>query len=757
MVDSVDSGVMARPPVGRVASVLTVASLLSCGMFASTASAHGGWLNTGQFELTPETIAALQANADAGIGGFKDGDFIEYKVAFPVQTNGTNAGPGGYITFYRPNGTQIAGAWIVDATGAIIPANKAVASNGEGTSRGWGPQGQKTFTTGANGWNPASTAACTSAGFTIANCNAGLAYIYGDTGIFYSTRSDTSFFANGSTVATLANGYLINPSNTAPWLGIGGIGTTRIHNKWDAVQVNAFGTAGTPLANGFSAVEDTKVNPLGRGATPFNAGSPVAGPDSGLQWDRHGTVGPWNRISYPGSCIANNPTAAPANGAGSVIPQAAGAAVNSVDACLVTSAGRALSDTALLPVTTNALRFALGGVYVGETKYVKIRAKVINAASLGVANWEGHGGDSAQGLKDSNDNPWRYWVGAVGNLRLGSAKLIIDNVIIAVNGAPYNGTSVPPSATIRYRVTYVNAYAGTQTNVVLSDILPTQATGTSNFSVTSGPNIIPASLPTSGTFSFTAIPTLASGAGGVIEFDVATTGVIGNTITDTARINSVQVPTLATSSAVTLVAAQPVIVATNDSVSGIDGATGAANVLNAFTGDTINGATATASNATLALAPGSTVPAGLTFDAATGDVGVDAGTAAGVYSFDYQLCDRTSPTSCNIGTVTVTVVGAPLADLAITKSNGTNGVAAGTATSYSLTITNIGPASATGALVRDTPGGGITCPAAGLVTISGDGVPPGSFTIGDLIGAGIALGTLTSGQSAALTYLCQVN
>jgi uncharacterized repeat protein (TIGR01451 family) len=746
--------------VGQFSYICSSALLLACGLLPGAASAHGGWLNTGQHELSPEAIAVLQANADAGIGGFKDGDFVEYLVAFPVQTNGTDTGPGGYVTFYTPSGTQIAGAWIVNSTGASIPANKAVAVNGEGTSRGWGPIGQKTFVTGVNGWNPASTAACTAAGFTAANCNAGLAYIYGDTGIFYSTRADTGFFAGGGTIGTLTNGYLINPSNSAPWLGVGGTGIPRIHNKWDAVQVNAFGTAVTPSANGFSIAEETKINVAGRGVTPFNSGSPVAGPDSGMQWDRYGTVGPWNRISYPGSCLSNDPTIAgtegPANGAGSVVPQAA-LPINSVDVCTVTGAGWLLGDATPLQASTNALRFALGGVYIGETKYAKVRLKINNAASDRIVNWEGHGGDSAQGLKASNDNPWRYWVGAVSNLRLGSATLIIENSIIAVNGAPYNGTSVPPGATVRYRFTYANAYAGAQTNVALSDILPAQATGTANFSVTSGPNIIPAVLPSSGTFSFTTISSLASGAGGVIEFDVMTNGVLGNSITSVARVNSTQVPTLATGSIATMVAAPPAIAASDDSVAGIEGLTGADNVLNAFTGDTINGAAATAFNARLALAPAATVPAGLTFDVSTGGVGVVAGTAPGEYGFDYQLCDSANPASCDVGTIKVTVIGAPLADFVVTKSNGTGTVMSGSTTSYTLTITNSGPAAATGAVVQDAPGAGITCPVAGPVSISGNGVPVGTFTIGDLTGAGIALGTLASSQSATLSYACLVN
>jgi uncharacterized repeat protein (TIGR01451 family) len=99
----------------------------------------------------------------------------------------------------------------------------------------------------------------------------------------------------------------------------------------------------------------------------------------------------------------------------------------------------------------------------------------------------------------------------------------------------------------------------------------------------------------------------------------------------------------------------------------------------------------------------------------------------------------------------------PNADLLVTKSNGTSSVTAGSATNYTLTIINNGPAAATGALVKDAPGVGITCAAANPVTISGNGIPVGSFTIGDLTGAGIALGTLTAGQSATLSYSCQVN
>ena len=120
-----------------------------------------------------------------------------------------------------------------------------------------------------------------------------------------------------------------------------------------------------------------------------------------------------------------------------------------------------------------------------------------------------------------------------------------------------------------------------------------------------------------------------------------------------------------------------VMIAGNDSVTGINGLTGATAVVNAFTADTVNGVAASAANATLSIAVGSTVPAGLTFDTATGNVSVAAGTPAGSYSFNYTICEKLNPTNCKTATITVTVVAAPIfADPdSVTGVNGANGVA----------------------------------------------------------------------------------
>ena len=114
--------------------------------------------------------------------------------------------------------------------------------------------------------------------------------------------------------------------------------------------------------------------------------------------------------------------------------------------------------------------------------------------------------------------------------------------------------------------------------------------------------------------------------------------------------------------------------------------------------------------------------------------------------------------------VTVTAI---TADLSITKTN-TAGVNAevdqaadtltsGTTTTYVLTAMNNGPDGVTGAVVTDVVGSGLTCPATNPVAISGDGVPTGTFTVADLIGAGITLGRLEDTEAAVFSYDCTVD
>ncbi|SFE83994.1 conserved repeat domain-containing protein [Sulfitobacter brevis] len=510
---------------------------LSVGVFA-----HGAWLGGGGIALTPASRQLIADKMAAGLPPIEVGDSLTVIADFPVIAEGTLDGPGGYSTLYVPAGTQVVSTYITDVAGNALDARPARASTGSGVSKGWGPKGQQVFDISANGWDPSDTAQCQAAGYSIANCNAGLAYTYGDTGIFYSNRSDTALFANGSTIATLQNGYLVNPTNGAPWPSVGGTGTPRVHNKWDAVQINAFGSGGTIDPNGFSAAEETTITG-GRGATPFRAGSPVAGPESGADWDRYGTTGPWNRISYPSSCEANDPLLAgpdgPATGAGSVFPEALDPGVNTVEVCTETTAGFALnsSTAAVLPVDTNAVRYAFGGIAQGETYYATMEVKITDLDAIGHFNAEGHGGDSAEGAAAGNDNPWRYWVAGTSAVSpAGPDDLFVSITVSAVNGAPYSGGAIPQGATLTYRVSYVNTSLSPMTNIQTTATLPAEISGTDNFRVVTGADIRPAVNPGPGIFSFATLPTLNGLGSGAIEFDAYVATASGGTITaDTAN------------------------------------------------------------------------------------------------------------------------------------------------------------------------------------------------------------------------------
>lgn len=117
---------------------------------------------------------------------------------------------------------------------------------------------------------------------------------------------------------------------------------------------------------------------------------------------------------------------------------------------------------------------------------------------------------------------------------------------------------------------------------------------------------------------------------------------------------------------------------------------------------------------------------------------------------DYAVGDAADNSSAS---VTIS----PSANLSVVKTDGKTSTFSGSTNTYTITVRNNGPDTVTGAVVRDVPGAGITCPAGNPVTITGSGVPGGSFTIANLTGAGITLGTLTNGQSALLTFSCTVN
>jgi uncharacterized repeat protein (TIGR01451 family) len=536
-------------------------------------SAHSvGQVQTTKF-FAPETVNLLVSRAASGTPGFVVGDTINYIIEFTPVSNSAAIGAGGYITDYIPTGTEVVGAWMVQPGGTsgytpIAPDLPGPMSNGWGASAG-----QQAFDTdwsslaALNAVGNTTKAACVAAGYTLANCNGSLAQIYADTGIFYSTDSRTAVFTSPSTDGRVRQGCTTNTPagngyNVATLRGtqlnpIIGQSCATTHNLWDADQSNAFGSVQatiTALASPKSAAPSIG---SGQGATPYNAGSAVAGPNSGYKLDNTGTVGPWQRISYSGS-RTGNPTG-PATSATSSNTTAG--VVNSSTAIVgqTTTAGWNLSPANPLPPGTNSVRWAVGQLVVGQLKYVKISLRLtapLPPAGM-INNSEVFGGDSARAAGEvDRDNPWTYHVPSVAD---NTTNLFVVKTIKCVFSGttcvPSDGSNVPANAKIRYSITYLNSSNGPQTNLVLSDTLPCQTAANSVklVNVVSG-FAFSTTLPTTAagtctttsntgdTFNFTTIPSLNAGQGGTVEVDVLTNAALGNVISNRARLVSTQVP-----------------------------------------------------------------------------------------------------------------------------------------------------------------------------------------------------------------------
>ncbi len=532
-----------------VHAIVRRALLLVAAVGCALALAHSvGQVQTTKF-LAPETVNMLLARAGTASPGLRAGDIVSYIIQFSPIANGATTGVAGYITDYIPPGTEVVDAAIVALDGAGNYNNTAPNFPG-GIDPGWGNQGQKTFLA------PFATAAydttgrCAAAGFA-ANCNGRLTEVHADTGIFFSTDPRTAVFpALPTRILQGLNGYDITPTAEGQLNPI--IGQTRAttHNLWDANQTNAFGS--TPAAVGAlvaPASTAASLNATGRGTTPYNAGSAVAGPQTGYQLDNTANVGPWQRIAYAGSRIGNNANG-PATAADALSLTAVGG--------LPTSIGYNLSTANPLPSGTNAVRWAVGKLVVGEIRYVKISLRITTPPPInGIVNSSEVFGGDAGDADNGQDSVWRYHVPSVAD---NNSNLLVQKTVecVFIGGVcqPINGGYIPDDALVRYRLTYLNSGVVAQTNVVLEDILPCKtnanAASFTTTAIVSGPITLPLVNPpitaagtcpsTRSTVTFPTLSTLAAGAGGAILIDVQMATAVGDLVANTAKLKSDQVP-----------------------------------------------------------------------------------------------------------------------------------------------------------------------------------------------------------------------
>lgn len=437
------------------------------------------------------SITLLQSRITAG-QPLTSADEISYFIQFTPTDNGGMVGGGGFVTDYIP-------------AGMVVTNAQFVRLNGSGG-----------FTQIA----PPAVAAVLPA------------YVpeYSETGIFYSTDPRTAQY-------TLPVSPTITATNGKPLLG--GTGCQGIslpsttHNNWDSAMQTAYVAAARNKTGtcALPPVVDYRV----MGA------SPVAGPDALLQIDSTGTVGPWQRIAYPGSMK------------GTMTGVASYGMTNACIGGTPTSAGYNLSSTNPLPVNTNAVRFAAGKVTVGELFTVRITMRPsANIAPGSVTNnTEVFGGDASldPGSQAGKDNHWKYHCPAVaisnGNLML--VKTLVGACVGAGCVPSAITAGVVPSVAnlkLRYKIQYLNLGTVAQTNVVLKDTFATGATYVAA-SYTPLAGTTPAAPAfAAGVLTFPAIASLAPAASGELQYDVnfVTAPPSTTALINTANMISTQVP-----------------------------------------------------------------------------------------------------------------------------------------------------------------------------------------------------------------------
>jgi uncharacterized repeat protein (TIGR01451 family) len=360
-----------------------------------------------------------------------------------------------------------------------------------------------------------------------------LSVLHGDTGIFYSTNPITQIF-NPNADGTITTNVLGATIDTTSQL----MNVTATHNMWDANQTRAFG-AGTGNAANNTPSTAPVVNTQGQGTTPYRSGSPVAGSDIVYALDNTGTVGPWNRISYPGSYGTLGLATAPVTVAGVVA---------------ITGSPTLAGVSFPLPGSTNAIRWVIGAPFVPATYYSRITLQfssaILSSANGIVLTGEASGSD-ARGDNAGKDNSWRYHQPATFAALAAGGELQILKEIIAVNGvASLNPSNIPVGAKLTYRIRYFNASTFAHTGVVLSDTVPAQIStvcaSITNVagSATAVSNACPAA---SGTVTFNIPNRLNAGQGGAVTFDVQTSNNTNLTVTNSAKLTTTQNATGVTS------------------------------------------------------------------------------------------------------------------------------------------------------------------------------------------------------------------
>jgi uncharacterized repeat protein (TIGR01451 family) len=176
-------------------------------------------------------------------------------------------------------------------------------------------------------------------------------------------------------------------------------------------------------------------------------------------------VGPWQRITYPGSRFG---------GSGTITPSTVQGLIGNTS--VITALGATVSAGSPLPASTNAVRFVHGTRNLGELEYSRIAFRITDAAaftnSLDTDTFclESTGGDTSQIA--AKDNPWRYYEPAhkcFQELASQSDNGILLKATTHVNGGLSGGEFLQSGDVISYSITFTNIGGVTLTSVKLTD------------------------------------------------------------------------------------------------------------------------------------------------------------------------------------------------------------------------------------------------------------------------------------------------
>ncbi len=116
-------------------------------------------------------------------------------------------------------------------------------------------------------------------------------------------------------------------------------------------------------------------------------------------------------------------------------------------------------------------------------------------------------------------------------------------------------------------------------------------------------------------------------------------------------------------------------------------------------------------------------------------------------------CEGASKTGNNTALDPVAVL--PAVNVTIFKTNGVSSVVSGQTTSYTVTVANLGPSAATGAVLTDPPVTGLSCTSVTCSVTGGAAVCPAPLTIA-AIQSGVAIATFPANSSLSFVVQCGV-